>query len=147
MPNIKKPITWDVDENGCFNCTSHHIAKDGYVKIRKYKRTLRLHRYIYEEMYGFIPNGLVVRHKCDNRRCINPEHLELGTYKDNNHDQVKRGRHGRTKLTQEQVDKMRNDWEQGNYNHYYEVAEKYSISPATAWRTINKVNWNIKKEC
>lgn len=146
MPNIRKPIKWIEDENGCFNCISHTQRADGYVQIRRYGKTTRLHRYIYEEMFGFIEGGLLVRHKCDNRKCINPEHLELGTYKDNNRDQVKRGRHGRTKLKQEQVDKMRKDWKGGKYNHYYEVAKEYGIAPTTAWRAIKKINWNIMKE-
>lgn len=43
-------------------------------------------------MFGEIPEGLVVRHKCDVRACINPEHLELGTVQDNNNDRIKRDR-------------------------------------------------------
>lgn len=55
--------------------------------------------------------GQVVRHKCDNPRCINPEHLEIGTQLENVQDSVQRGRakrspganNGRAKLTSEQV--------------------------------------------
>ena len=50
--------------------------------------------------------GQVVRHKCDNPRCINPEHLELGTYKDNSEDMVKRWRSD-TVLTPAQVLEIR----------------------------------------
>lgn len=41
-----------------------------------------------------IPKGKLVRHRCDNRLCINPEHLLLGTQQDNIMDMVGRGRHG-----------------------------------------------------
>lgn len=72
------------------------------------------HRLSYLAFNGDIPEGLVVRHKCDNKCCVNPEHLEVGTQKDNVQDAIKRGRfsyrdnpkgveHPNSKLTEEQV--------------------------------------------
>lgn len=96
MPRYRKgrpkPIDFYVDDNGCFICTSHHRDKDGYPKKKWDGTSKSLCRYIYIQMFGEIPEGLVVRHKCDVRACINPEHLELGTVQDNNNDRIKRDR-------------------------------------------------------
>lgn len=51
------------------------------------------HRASYLCFVGDIPRGLVVRHKCDTPQCCNPEHLILGTVKDNSNDMVERRRH------------------------------------------------------
>ena len=82
-----KPITWKELENGCWECTSHGKVGRGYAQIKPYgeKRTL-VTRYLYEQLFGEIPDGMVVMHKCDNPKCINPEHLKLGTYADNVED-------------------------------------------------------------
>lgn len=53
---------------------------------------IRAHRAVWADVNGPIPDGMVVRHKCDNPGCCNPEHLILGTHADNVHDRCARGR-------------------------------------------------------
>ena len=50
------------------------------------------HRISYETFVGSIAGGMCVMHKCDNRRCFNPSHLQVGTIADNNHDMIRKGR-------------------------------------------------------
>lgn len=76
----------------CYDCISHKPTADGYLMICKYHIYIRMHRFIYEEMFGAIEDNLIVLHDCDNRKCINPEHLRVGTFADNNNDRNKRGR-------------------------------------------------------
>jgi hypothetical protein len=63
----------------------------------------------YEAFVKSVPDGLVLRHKCDNRACANPAHMELGTHADNSRDMVDRERQARgernplAKLTESDV--------------------------------------------
>jgi hypothetical protein len=72
----------------------------GYGRLSQHKA----HRYSYELHFGAIlkapvsADQLVVRHKCDNPSCVNPEHLELGTRDDNNKDRHRRNRSKMDKL-------------------------------------------------
>jgi hypothetical protein len=103
-----KNIKWK-EENGCHIATSHRANSGGYPTIKINKQRIPMHRYMYEQHKGKIPDGMIVRHKCDNRLCINPEHLEIGTHADNVRDRVERNRsaigiqHGRAKLTENDV--------------------------------------------
>ena len=88
-----KPIQYTVDENGCWICTSHSkCGNGGYFQIWIGGIKNSLHRYIFERFKEPIPKGMLVCHSCDNPSCINPEHLWLGTQKDNIQDMVKKGR-------------------------------------------------------
>ncbi len=66
------------------------IERSGYGQIGYHNKTWKVHRLSYSIFIDNIPDNLIVRHKCDNKKCFNPSHLELGTRKDNNLDTIAR---------------------------------------------------------
>jgi hypothetical protein len=77
---------------GCWNFTGA-ISKTGYGVVGLNKRVINAHRASWILSFGEIPSPTIqVCHKCDNRKCINPDHLFLGTAKDNYKDMVIKGR-------------------------------------------------------
>ena len=82
-----KPIEYYVNENGCHICTNHSKIK-GYCQTKRDGFRL-LHRWIYWKATGERPE--VVRHICNNKACINPEHLKGGTQADNINDKYLNG--------------------------------------------------------
>lgn len=82
----------DVDEvTGCWNWRAP-LDREGYGCITVAKKKQRAHRVSYEVYRGEIPAGLLICHRCDNRRCVNPGHFFLGTIADNNKDMTEKGR-------------------------------------------------------
>ena len=64
----------------------------GLLRLRRGK-DVRAHRFSYELNVGPIPPGMMVCHKCDNPKCVRPDHLFVGTCKDNMQDCLSKGRH------------------------------------------------------
>lgn len=124
---------------------------NGYGRIRyNGKKVYAAHRLVYELANGSIPDGQVVRHKCDNMACINIQHLELGTQKQNVHDMLERGRanhakgesHGRAKLTRAQVEEIRNRHIPRKHGcGCRALAREYQVSPSTVVDIINRTHW------
>ena len=104
-------------ETGCIEWLLHTTPKGtrGYGSMNFRKKAWKVHRIAWVLRYGEIPDGLSVLHKCDNRRCCNPEHLFLGTNRDNVHDMISKGRdrhlqgslHWAAKLNEEAVLEIR----------------------------------------
>src|SRR5690606_18686287 len=97
------------------------------------RRRVYMHRYIYTIYHGEIKEGLVVRHKCDNTLCINPNHLELGTHKDNMNDMKIRNRalkgekNHRHKLSNREVEEIRELYKNNKYNQT-ELGKMFDVS-------------------
>jgi len=82
--------------NGCWEW-QRHFCRGGYgsmqLKLSSAKaKTVNTHRLIYKVLYGELSTEICVCHHCDNRKCINPAHLFIGTHKDNLRDMYSKGR-------------------------------------------------------
>ncbi len=88
---IRKPL-------GCWEWTGG-VNKDGYGQVGDSGGTIGAHRASAELFKGGIPTGKLVMHICDNRRCVNPDHLSFGSSRINSQDMVVKGRHGNQKKT------------------------------------------------
>jgi hypothetical protein len=117
------------EETECWEITGYY-DKDGYGEI-SHKRA---HRLAYELFKGEIPENMNVCHRCDNPKCCNPEHLFIGTQKDNIRDMVVKGRKSsrlgikntQNKLTETQVLEIYEDKDtQRN------IAKQYNIDQST----------------
>src|SRR5947207_10424619 len=76
--------------DSCWNWISSTWRGYGIFKIGN--KTQKTHRVSWMIHYGPIPDGLFCLHHCDNRKCVRPDHLFLGTAKDNTHDAMNKGR-------------------------------------------------------
>ena len=82
-------------DDGCWIWTAS-FGKAGYGAINSGRRPTRMlsaSRVMWEIAYGPIPEGLSVLHRCDVPRCVRPDHLFLGTQRDNIRDAMAKGRH------------------------------------------------------
>lgn len=121
----------------------------GYGRVTIAGKKMRTHRFSYMIHHDLTPedmNGIVIRHTCDNRACVNPSHLLPGTITDNHKDMVERGRHTigerhpGVKLTEHQVLEMRRLFD-GHIFNQAQLAEVFNIHPATVHDIVRRKAW------
>lgn len=123
----------------CWTWTDH-VNEDGYGKIHSGKDKVytmkSAHRVSWLLHFGSLPQKpICVLHKCDNPTCVNPDHLYLGTQKDNAKDRNSRGhghipkgiKNGRAKLSEDDVRAIRQRYEYRKFS-FQKLADLYGVS-------------------
>ena len=132
----------------CWNWTAS--TKNGYgnigISVNKKKTILYTHRVSYQIFKGKIGEGLVVMHSCDNKLCVNPKHLLLGTQGENLKDMVAKGRsakgefHSQSKYTKKQILSIRELYKKGNHTQE-KLAEIFGTTAKYISSIINYKRW------
>jgi len=161
MGTIKERLLHNAVVNPKTNCWEWQLSLDkgGYGNISIGNIPYQVHRVSYETfVHKLVPKTLHVLHDCDNRRCINPEHLFTGTNYDNMQDRNIKGRQAKgtmfstSKLTEDKVKDIKNQFKEfvpfdeiGFSNQCGLIADKYNVSGklirniyhGTAWKHVD----------
>jgi hypothetical protein len=131
----------------CWEWTGNR-PDDRYGHFTVGAKAVKAHRWIYQTLHGPIPDGDVVRHKCDNPACVNPMHLELGTLSDNTRDAVARGRwpnrqgekHPLAQVTAEHVKAIRSAAACGVTHKT--LSYQFGVSRQQIGKIVRRENWS-----
>jgi hypothetical protein len=127
--------------DGCWNWRAS-VGNHGYGQLTYLQQKYTAHRLSWELHRGPIPDDLCVLHHCDNRRCVNPDHLFLGTRTENLEDMTAKGRrvrgekHGRAKLTEAEVIEIR-----ASKDPQRVIAARYGVTPGAIALIQSRRHW------
>lgn len=144
----------EIQENGCWNYTGF-VGHGGYGQIMVDGKKGSTHKIMWEVWNEEkVPEGLVVRHTCiGNPRCINPDHLTIGTQKQNIHDCIDQGRfpeprtgetNGQHKLTEadvREIRRLRNPEDGLRPTSYQSLANQFGVSYTAVYFAANRIQW------
>lgn len=152
-----EPRFWSkvVKSDSCWlwNGTIHHSGY-GIVEIRAWKpRPCQFaHRVAWILTYGPIPDGMLVCHRCDQKRCCNPAHLFLGTAAENSADMARKGRarancsgvkgerNGHATLTDADIPLIRQRYALGNVT-LSQLGREFGVGYGQIRRIVSRIGW------
>lgn len=141
------------DKNSCWEWKTGCFSL-GYGCFSIKRKPHLAHRISWNLTFGNIPTNLFVCHKCDNPPCVRPDHLYLGTPKDNMDDKFRRGRYkytgpknpakgekqGSSKLSNKQANNIRTIYRTSKISQRA-LANKYNVHQRVIWRIVNNLGY------
>jgi hypothetical protein len=152
--------------DGCWEWQGNRVKEGGYGRFRYGGKTNLTHRLSYEMHTGPIPEGLMVLHTCDNPGCVRPDHLYIGTAKDNADDREERDRSqtgdfhytrreperaargeriNTARLTEDKVRIIRERYDAGGVTQT-ELAQEYGVTQRAIWMIVRRKSWRHVSE-
>ena len=162
IPRSKEEVKFDLLANvvenheGCW-LWQKSCFKGGYGQQSWEGKNWKAHRLSYYIFFGGNDDSLVIRHRCGNRRCCNPLHLEAGTHKENSQDTIIHGRSYFTELdqngsnniaanfTEQQVYDIRLAYKSGNFT-LDQLAEQFGVNRKSVERTVSGVAYSCYQD-
>lgn len=156
-----------VTKENCWNWKGS-LQPNGYGKFSIKRNFISAHRASYQIFKGEIPKGRFICHTCDNKKCVNPDHLWIGTPKENMQDAIKKGiiiykkgyslsadhieklricnkpdkkgeKHHLRKLSNKNIHEIRKLYKLGNTQK--KISEKFNIHPSAISRIVRNKRW------
>ena len=137
-------------DDECWNWKAS-IRSDGYGQLNRGKRGLGMesaHRVSWTIHFGDIPVGLHILHSCDNKLCVNPSHLFLGTNSDNVSDKVKKDRQMKgesvptSKLNRKDIKEIRKLYVPWSRDYSIaSLAKQFNVSYAAIYKVVSRETW------
>lgn len=133
----KTPLCWE------WTASKDH---DGYGKLRLRGKSEKAHRVSWTLEHGDIPAGMCVLHRCDNRKCVRPSHLFLGTQADNIADCTAKGRTLRGErgphaiLKEAEVIQIRALYQDGGFS-FATLGKRFSVARETIAAVMSRRSW------
>lgn len=141
-------------ETGCWNWI-YSTGSAGYGHFRRKDKFLKAHRVSWTLRNGEIPEGMCICHHCDNKKCVRPSHLFMGTHADNMADKKQKGRTNShsmqgeknpdAKLTKEQVIEIRKLYDGGGYT-MMAISELYPVGKEQIRNIALRLKWKWLEE-
>lgn len=117
------------------------VSGNGYGLFTIRRRNISAHKASYVMVFGEVPDGLILRHSCNVRICVNPRHLNPGTHRENEQDKIDAGRKPRgnacsgVKIRDEEIGVVLNRLKSGDSQS--SIARDYGVSQALIWKIGN----------
>lgn len=147
--NIEERFMSKVEINRSNNCWIWNgTLRDGYGRFKAEKKMMTASRFSFEYFKGEIKEGNVIMHTCDNRSCVNPDHLIQGTHKENANDKVIKKRHiygekaWQHKLSEQEVIEIKKALQYPYIGINNDLAKFYQVNHRTISSIKNGITWS-----